>query len=288
VALAAICLWPRSGLASEPAAPPDQKEAATTVVQCVSAHAKAQEYRRSHLLLEARNALKECTRPECPALVLKDCDPWIDEVEKETPSVVFQITSQTAQLTDPAVTVDGEPVELSSGAPLRLDPGRHSYRVEHGGYKPEIKEFIVFEGQRFRVLNVELVPLVSAQASKPLVEPPAPRAPAVEPYRPVPTLTYALGAVGVVGMIGFATFGILGQSKQSNLEQTCSPSCKDDDLNPVRMRYLAADISLGIGAAGLAASALTYLLRPEKPRSVVVSLVPGPSGIFGSLVVKGM
>jgi hypothetical protein len=104
----------------------------------------------------------------------------------------------------------------------------------------------------------------------------------------VPTLTYVLGAVGVAGMAGFAVLGIMGQSEQSNLGKTCSPNCSSDDIDVVHTRYLGADISLGIGAAGLAAAALTYILRPEKTRSVVVSVTPGPTGVFGSLMVRGM
>lgn len=283
IALAAACLWPRAASAADPPPAPD---AAVSVPQCVAAHTTVQELRKKHLLLQARETLKGCLSQQCPALVRNDCYAWTDELEKETPSVIFNVTGQSAQLVDPRVVVDGAPVEVStSGAALRLDPGRHAYRVEYPGYKPIARDFVVFAGQHFLQLNVELEPLVDPKA------PSAPtRPPPTETYRPVPAATYVFLAIGLAGGASLAGFGAAGLSAQHNLESTCSPRCTDAQVTDsgVRWKYLAADVSMGVGIAGLVASGLTALLRPTKERPVTVSVVPGPTGVFGAVVLRGM
>ncbi|WP_437786838.1 hypothetical protein [Sorangium sp. So ce1097] len=279
LALAATSLWPISTLADEPAKPAG---AASGVEQCVAAHAEVQRLRRDRHLLEAGRALAACKRSDCPAPVLRDCVAWGDELERATPSVVFNVTSGGEQVAGARILVDGQPVELSSsGAPLRLDPGKHTYRIEHGGYKPVTREFILFEGQRFQQVNVALEPLVVA---------PAPQEPAVamERYRPVPALTYVLAGVGVAGAASFAVWGLMGRSEKDELERTCRPACTDSDLGTVRTKYLIADISLGVGAAAFVGAALTYLLRPTEERPVVVSVEPSRTGVYGSVLFRGM
>lgn len=280
LALVATSLWSSAALADEPAAPEQGAESA--VAQCVAAHAEVQKLRKSHQLIEAGRALKGCARSECPAPVLRDCGAWLDELEQVTPSVVFNVTSAGEQVVGSRILVDGQPVELSSsGAPLRLDPGKHTYRVEHDGYRPVSRELILFEGQRFLQLSVALEPLADAPDPKP-------QAPAMETYRPVPALTYVLAGVGVAGAASFAVWGTVGRSEQDDLEQTCRPRCRDSDLAGVRTKYLIADISLGVGAAAFVGAALTYLLRPTKERPVVVSVEPSRTGVYGTVSFRGM
>ncbi|XXT23907.1 hypothetical protein WME94_20430 [Sorangium sp. So ce429] len=280
LALVATSLLSSAALADEPAAPEQGAESA--VAQCVAAHAEVQKLRKNHQLIEAGRALKGCARSECPAPVLRDCGAWLDELEQVTPSVVFNVTSAGEQVVGSRVLVDGQLVELSSsGAPLRLDPGKHTYRVEHDGYRPVSRELILFEGQRFLQLSVALEPLAE-------VADPKPQAPAMETYRPVPALTYVLAGVGVAGAASFAVWGMVGRSEQDDLEQTCRPRCRDSDLAGVRTKYLIADISLGVGAAAFVGAALTYLLRPTKERPVVVSVEPSRTGVYGTVLFRGM
>ncbi|WP_437963677.1 hypothetical protein WMF04_28595 [Sorangium sp. So ce260] len=281
LALLATSLWPLSATADEPAAP--EAGADSGVEQCISSHAEVQKLRKNQQLLEARRVLKGCARSECPAPVLRDCASWVDELERATPSVVFNVTSGGEQVAGPTILVDGQPVELSSsGAPLKLDPGKHTYRVEHDGYRPVAKEVILFEGQRFQELNVALEPVVAPQA------PAMAQASITETYRPVPALTYVLAGVGVAGAASFAVWGLMGRSEQDHLEQTCRPKCTDSDLATVRTRYLIADISLGVGAAAFAGAALTYLLRPTEERPVAVSVEPSRTGVYGTVSFRGM
>jgi hypothetical protein len=276
-ALVAVALWP---IRSE-AGPQANADVSEAVSQCVDAHASVQELRRKHLLLQAREALKTCLAAQCPALVRSDCYGWSDEIERETPSVIFHVTSQAVPLVDVHVYVDGGAAEIpNDGTPLRLDPGRHTYRVEHAGHKPVSRDVVVFAGQRFLQINVDLEPSADARVQ---AAPPVP-----ESYRPVPAATYVFLALGVAGAAGFAGFGLSGTTARHNLESSCSPRCSDDQVSSVRWKFLAADVSLGIGAASLLASGLAYVLRPAKERPVTVSVIPARGGIMGGLSFRGM
>ena len=277
----AACLWPSSVAAGDPPAPRD----AATVAACVAAHTSVQELRKKHLLLQARDALKGCMAPQCPALVQSDCYTWTDDLDKETPSVIFNVTSQAVPVVDPRVFVDGAAVELSTnGTPLRLDPGHHAYRVEHAGQQTA-RDLVLFAGQRFMQINVELEPAAAPGGPGARAE-----GPVTESVRPVPAVSYVFLAVGLAGAASFAGFGVAGLNAQHGLDSSCSPRCTDAQISGsgVQTKYLAADISMGVGAAGLAAFGLTLLLRPTKERPVTVSVVPGPTGVFGSVVWRGM
>lgn len=290
--LIASALWPSAALADEPAASTPagataaEGESEPDVSQCIAAHAEVQRLRKSHRLIAARRTVTDCTRPHCPVPVLRECASWLDELEKVTPSVIFNVTSKSEQITGAKIIVDGQEVDLpSSGVPLTLDPGKHTYRVELEGYRPVSKDFVVFEGQRFVQLDVELMPLVEPEPPKPH---PKPQAPVMESHRPVPVLTYVLAGMGVAGAAGFAVLGMMGTSEQDKLERTCMPRCTDSEVAVVERQYMAADIALGIGAAGLAGAALTYLLRPTEERPVAVSVMPSSTGVFGSVMFRGL
>lgn len=72
-----------------------------------------------------------------------------------------------------------------------------------------------------------------------------------------PWSAYALAGVGLLGVGGYATFNLKGSADNDALVAFCKPDCKPESVRHVRNLYLAADVSLGIGIAALAAS--TYL-----------------------------
>jgi hypothetical protein len=86
-----------------------------------------------------------------------------------------------------------------------------------------------------------------------------------------PWSAYALAGVGLLGVGGYATFNLKGSADNDALVAFCKPTCKPESVRHVRNIYLAADVSLGIGIAALAAS--TYLFfrsngtEEESPRA---------------------
>lgn len=94
-------------------------------------------------------------------------------------------------------------------------------------------------------------------------------------------MTYVLGGVGMLGLAGFGFFGLTGLSEESDLDQ-CKPSCASNDVDAVRTRYLAADISLAVGVLAVGGASYFYFARssgsPDQDRgTVALRLQAGPN-----------
>ena len=81
---------------------------------------------------------------------------------------------------------------------------------------------------------------------------------------------------------------LLGKKDNEQLAQ-CSPNCSQESVDHIKKLYLAADISLGVGAAALATSVIWFIASPsskEKPPSqatYTVDVQPTPTGGFASV-----
>jgi hypothetical protein len=165
-----------------------------------------------------------------------------------------------------------------------LDPGKHFFRFELPNHEPIEQSIFLGEGMRFKTVNAEfrspMKPSDAAGANGAPVQPiSAPPPPPKE--RPTPVIVYPLLGVGALGAIGFGTFAFLGNSKENDLKNSCSPDCTTSDKKPMKTNYLIADISLGVGAASLVAAGIFYFTRPEKESLPAVAVVPVPGGAAG-------
>lgn len=242
-------------------APPDR-------AACVTAHTNAQELKRGGKLLEAESELKICASAGCPGAIISDCGQWIADLEQTTPSLIFEVRVDGKQVTDFEVLVDGTNVSDHTKA-HRVNPGRHVVQVRVPNFEPKEETVALPEGQRMRLIAFSFDSPTASAAQTPVTPPPA--APVME--RPTPVLVYPLLGVGVAGLGGFAVFSLLGQSKESDLEKQCAPSCTEDDLQPMKSHYLIGDISAGVGAAALIAAGVVYLARPSKAAVDTVSSI---------------
>src|SRR5258706_11127444 len=77
---------------------------------CASASETAQQLRIDGKLRAAHEQLTACSRPICPAIVKRDCDAWLSEVEAILPSIVLVARDETGRdLVDVRVLLDAEP-----------------------------------------------------------------------------------------------------------------------------------------------------------------------------------
>jgi len=60
-----------------------------TKEQCIDANGQARELRREGKLAAAREQLRLCGNPKCPAMVRDDCAKRLDEVDKAQPTMAF-------------------------------------------------------------------------------------------------------------------------------------------------------------------------------------------------------
>jgi hypothetical protein len=249
---AATCALAWSGAAAAQTALPTRAE-------CLEGHRNAQELKQSGRFLEAQEHLQVCSAGSCPGAIITDCGNWITELEQATPSLVFQIRVDGKEALDANVTVDGKAVTERAHA-FKVNPGRHTVRVELAPFEPREEDVVLPEGQRMRMIQMDF----SAKPAEPVVAPPPPATPPKEIVRPTPVLVYPLLGLGVVGLAGFGTFSLLGNSEQSKLEDRCEPRCTDHDLSKMKRWYTIGDVSAGVGAAALLGAAIVYLARPSR------------------------
>ncbi len=274
------------GEAGAPAA-----NAEPTKEQCIEAHRQSQQAQQTGRLVEARQLAITCTHQVCPGLLIEDCARWLEGLTQRTPSVVFEVRVDGQPTLEAEIWADETPVVgWTTGEAHLLDPGTHTFRFVLPPHEEVVHTVVLSEGMRFRAVVADFK-TTTAEPPAPTTPPPAPepdRSPVSETYRPVPVPVYPLLGVGALGLAGFTGFGLAGQSKQNDLESSCAPDCTDDDLSPMRRNYLLADLSLGVGVAGLVGATIVYLGRPERslPSSQVGFMVL-PGGAAATLTVRG-
>lgn len=256
------------------------------VNQCVYAHAAAQELLRTDDLLESADALGRCSDARCPDVVRADCLGWTDELQRRIPSVVFRFTVDGTDRRAVNLYLDGKKLfdQLPTRA-LQLNPGRHTFMFVYPGL-PQIERVLTIrQGETYRPVEVEVEspaqtePVSTTTAATKTGPPPVSKVRTVE-SRPVPWTVYALGGIGVAGGLGFAALGLAATSLERDLRDSCSPNCSKSQVDDVRTRETLADVSLGVGVAGLVAAGAVYLTRPSKTVRVDAGALP-TGGIYG-------
>jgi hypothetical protein len=283
--VAALALLARTSSAQTSPSPQGAVEAKKA---CIVQHEAAQNFRRTGKLLEARESILVCLREECPAVVRADCGDWLDVVNKTIPTLVVRANEDDKDVFDVRVSIDGKIVKSQlDGAPIELNPGAHALRFERDHFDPIDQEVLVLEGEKTRVVDAHFA---RAAPTAPVLAPPKVQeretAPSAETYRPIPGITYVFGGLALAGAGGFAALAISGQSEKKSLESSCRPVCTDEQLEPVRTRFMLADASLGIAIVSTVAAGIIYLTRPTKPLATGAS--PGPGLRPGSPIAFGV
>jgi hypothetical protein len=241
--------------------------AAQSKAECLAAFEHAQELQNQLRLLAAREEYSVCAHTVCSAPVRKDCSERLEQLLRETPSIVLGARLPNgADAIDATVHVDGRPASSEAGGPISVDPGLHTVRFELPHYAPVEQRVMVRAGERNRlVIGVfEGRPPPPPVATSPRADVRASRA------QPSPW-TWVAGGVGVAALGSFTFFGISGLQTRSDLQGTCAPGCPDSDVSSVKTRFVAADISLGVAAVSLGIAVLLYVTRPTAPHRQVLA-----------------
>lgn len=277
---------------SSPEAPPEAApgstsapvDSATSVDACLAAHASSQQLRQKSSLLESRQQLQQCSMPACPEIVRADCLRWMDDLQHQIPSVAFRVTVDGAARADITVYLDDQQLftQLPTKA-LEINPGEHRFRFVWGELPPIERVVSISEGEKY-------APLVVAFETPSQAEPPPSPAPITgEPLfqtvesRPVTWPTYVLAGVGALGTIGFVGFGLSTASLESELRDSCSPTCTEAQVGRVERRALMADVSLGVGLAALAVAGTLYFTRPTESVQIQARILPRGGGAQGQI-----
>jgi hypothetical protein len=229
------------------------------VATCVAAHSTGQAERNEGRLQSAKQAFISCSTSECPSAIQTECVALLAELETLMASVVFAaVDAQGADAVDVKVKVDGNQLlERLNGLPTTLDPGSHAVVFTWPDGFEQTQTVVVAQGEKNR--RVEL-----RRPAKKVDEAPAPASP--PQAKKTPVAAYVLGGVGVVALGSFAAFALSGKSAESAMDG-CKPACTQAQVDKMRLRYLLADVSLGVGVAALGASGYLYFSAAREPSS---------------------
>jgi hypothetical protein len=209
---------------------------------CVDAATRGQVYRDDQKFKSATEAFTLCSQPSCPPVVRKSCVEWLAQIQSRMPTLVVKVTP-TPDF-DVRLRIDDAAAKLD--APVQLDPGKHTVRLEADAHSPVVQAITLREGES-RALELA---------------PPKPVPTAERPERPIPLTFWVLGGVAVAGAASFAIFGLSAKSETDRLELQCAPACAPEDKSSAFRLAVIADVSLAVGALAALAASYVFFTRP--------------------------
>jgi hypothetical protein len=252
--------------------------------QCAAAYELAQERRLEGALTEARVELRQCVRDECAEFIRSSCAEWLDQTEAAIPSLVLRVRRGGSDVTNVRVLKNGSAwLERIDARAIEVNPGSYKLSFETQDGARAVVDVTVRETEKNRAVDVDIP--VGAAALKAAAAPPARSDTPAAASRNLTAPLVALG-VGTAALGGFVALASVGRKQESDLADECGPRCSDDELAPVRTKYLFADVALGtsIVAFGVAAY-LLFIPGPQQPRASNITVHVGgtPRAPFASL-----
>jgi hypothetical protein len=279
---------------------------------------------------DARTSLATCVEATPCGGIVPKCKALLDKLEAKMSSVVPVVTDESgAPRLDVQVEVDGQLLASHlDGMAQLIEPGPHEFTFSADQGVFATRKVLILEGQRDRPITVTITgqtpSAVAADAtaspSRPSKAPPAAKPAADESNKTTPekatgngewqagmprsraasdgdwamprsVFPYVLGGVGLAGLAAGGFLTVWGNNDNSALERTCRPNCQPASQDHVKTMYIAADISLGAGAAALAVT--TFLIatsrstesaaKPTAHEALLVGVQPTRSGAFASV-----
>jgi hypothetical protein len=252
----AACAAAIVALVGSTAGTTDAAPSASGTKACIAAHEEAQSLRGQKKLHAAHEKFVACARQECPSAVRKECAEQLSQLDKDAPTVALEARDDDGNdTTAVTVSLDGTPIaDRLTGIAIDVDPGEHVFRFARADGKSIEQKILVVEGEKNRKVVGDFSTLVP---KKPPPPPPPPQV--VAPKKSLSPFVFVMGGVALVGAGSFAYFAATGKTKEHDLARTCSPHCTDSDVEPVKTKYLVADISLGVAVVATALAVVLAL-----------------------------
>jgi hypothetical protein len=273
-----------------PLVPFDAIAADKAAVACIQSAEQGEGARKAGQLLHARELFAQCSARECPGMLRRDCAAWLEDADRQIPSIVLGAhDAEGRDVIDARASVDGSLVrERLDGNPIALDPGSHAVRFERAGLPPVELHVVLRAGEKNRPILATLAPPAPPAPLPAPVPTPAPAPAPIDHSRHVPAGAWLLGGAGVVALGVFGYFGVTGMNDANMLRSTCAPGCTDAQVQSVRWNLVAADIGLGVGALSLAAATWIGVraLTRSKAAAWDLVLVPAPNAARAGVVIR--
>ena len=265
-------------LSASPAAAIDRKA-------CIAAADDGQKLRDDGKLAAAREKFIACAEKACPGAISKQCAEWVGEVDHEMPTLSFRAKDESGkEILDVQVVLDGKPIaESIATKAMALDPGTHKIRFVRKDGKSVEDTFLLRTGEKDRIVELAFqapkgdTPVATAATTTPTT-PTASGGGFVFPW-------YAWIGVGltVAGGVGTAAFAASANGDEADLRKTCAPYCPADQRSGVETKLVLANVSLGVGIAGLGFTIISLIVanvghKETAPKQTGFFLGPTPGG----------
>lgn len=279
-------------------------QAAPSKASCAAAYESAQESRASGALQRTRSQLAYCAQTECPAFVQKDCAHWLQEVDRELPSIVVSVLGLDTGAEGVTLKLDGQPVaDAFSGKAISLDPGQHQLVLERQGAEPMKRTLLAQQGVQNRTVEFRVGEASrGADASESMFDADA-AAPSTSPLR---SLAFVSWGVGAVGFGAFAVLGTLARADEDRFREDCASVAPTPDLlgpgiclqstadrrkEKYEREEVLADVGLITGIAGAVAGTALFVLSTSgsasgdaEPKAAArLELSPLPGGAWAGV-----
>jgi hypothetical protein len=285
------------------------QSSAETSQACASNFENGQRLRKDGKIKAAADALIACSQTTCPSFIAKECTNLYTEAQEALPSVSVQAKDGLGQsLFEVKVYVDGKlAAEKLDGRAISLDPGMHEFRFERPGSAPQTLKVLVNEGEKHKIVSAELAgdEVKAAQAKGETSTTAAPQEkagvgtapssklgdyPAEKPMSLVPAFIAAGVGVAAIGVGTY--FHFAASSAYDDANKSCSPNCSDKRISSIDNKYLASEISWGVGGAALMTSAVLFIVRASSGRTestppVALELMPSGQYAGGYASYRG-
>jgi hypothetical protein len=290
------CMVPVISLSLSVLLAPNAALAADRAV-CLSAVDKGQGLRDEGKLREAREAFLACSDRSCPSAVSTQCTQWLEESERDIPSIVFRVKDTAGkEALDAQVFLEGSdaaiPIQTKA---LPLNPGSYKIKATLRDGKSREETILLRKGERDRVIEIAFPIGLAAEAPVPAgaaaVVPSEPAAASSQGFK-IPAYAWIGVGVGVLGAVGTGVFAASANSDQSALtESRCAPQCDASKRSDIEGKVTLANVSLIASGVGFGFAIVSTILAnvgsKETPsaQGTPTAKRPTPRGLSSSLVV---
>jgi hypothetical protein len=231
------------------------------------------------LLLEAAEAYVRTTQTPVPADAPGQFAEAIAAARQEEralrariPTLTLRVDGVSANDPNLEVSINGRAIGAAQlGQAQRLNPGTYRIKGSIGGDRADIAEVVLSEGQKASVALNLAAPSLSPPAPT-VIHPATTTGNDERPASPGNSLrlaAYISGGVGLVGVGGGIVTGLMAVKKHSEAEAQCpDKTCEPQGPGPGLVKDFHAmrtvsTVFYGVGAAGLAAGVVFWLVAPS-------------------------
>lgn len=253
---------------------------------CIAAADDGQKLRDENKLSAAREKFILCASKSCPGAVAKECSQWLQDAERDMPSVTFRAKDERGkEILDVRVLIDDQPVAESIDArALPVDPGEHKFKFARSDGKSVEEKIVLRPAEKNRIIEMSFqtqqadgttAPKDGA-ASGTVTPPPGEQGGGFR----IPVLGWVGAGVAVVGVGMMAFFAISANADEDRLRSTCAPSCPESERDSVDSKVLFANVGMGVAVVGVGVAVVSTVLANSggaKAKSARVTPTIGPT-----------